>query len=230
MAPKKHFCDGRYLNLSCVERGRRNAVSVEGVRQPVSELDLTELPSRRVNNQAKEEPAKEQKPREEDVKAEEEDIEKETDADDDFSDPGDDDEEDRTQNQDGDDDEDEETESEAPVTQEEVAVPKINEPTGRQESQLESESEPDSEPETETEVSEKDVKEQVQVQSESPVKIQMATVESSPPSDSETDVSICMNLWIIANERYLSSQVELLEYKREKVSPLTRFFFKPPQF
>ncbi|XP_066025356.1 rho guanine nucleotide exchange factor 11 isoform X2 [Pocillopora verrucosa] len=170
------------------ERGRRNAVSVEGVRQPVSELDLAELPSRRVNNQAKEEPAKEQKPREEDVKAEEEDREKETDADDDFSDPGDDDEEDRTQNQDEDDDEDEETESEAPVTQEEVAVPKINEPTGRQESQLESESEPDSEPETETEVSEKDVKEQVQIQSESPVKIQMATVESSPPSDSETDV------------------------------------------
>ncbi|XP_022805907.1 rho guanine nucleotide exchange factor 11-like isoform X2 [Stylophora pistillata] len=171
------------------ERGRRNAVSVGGVRQPVTELDLADLPSKRVKIQAKEEPAKEQKPIEEDVKAEEENTEKETDADDDFSDPADDEEEDCTENQEeDDDDEDEETESEAPATQEELAVPKIVEPAGRQELQPETESEPDSEPETETEITGMESKEQVQVQSESPVKLQMATAESSPPSDSETDV------------------------------------------
>ncbi|XP_078379689.1 rho guanine nucleotide exchange factor 11-like isoform X2 [Oculina patagonica] len=174
------------------ERGRRFAVSVGGPRSATDVGDLTELPNRRVNSSStEEEPVKEEKKSEKDMKADEEDREKETDADDDESDAADDDEEERAQDQENDDDEeDEETESEAPAAQEEMPVPKIVEPSVEQESQVESESEPESEPETETEVTEKEeeeVKEEVEVQNESPVKLQIAT-ESSPPSDSETEV------------------------------------------
>ena len=191
-ALKKHICNSvRYANymhnlIVSTERGRRDAVSVIGPCSPGMDLgDLTELPNRIVNSSPKEdEPVKEEKQTEGDLKAEEEDRAKETDADDDESDAAD-DEEDRAQDQENDDDEDEETESEAPTVQEEAVVPTIIEPTVEQESQVESESEPESELETETEVTEKEeVKEEVEVQSESPAKL-----ESSPPSDSETEVS-----------------------------------------
>ena len=174
-----------HILIVSTERGRRFAVSVGGPRSDMDVGDLTELPNRGVNSSPKEEePMKDEKQTEGDLKAEEVGTAKETDADDDESDAAD-DEEERPQDQENDDDEDEETESEAPAVQEEVAVPTIIEPSVEQESQVESESEPESELETETEVTDKEeVKEEVDVQSESPAKL-----ESSPPSDSETEVS-----------------------------------------
>lgn len=160
------------------ERGRRFALSVGGQQTIMDPGDPTELPGRRVNTAAKEEGESTNTEKFVNTKTEEDEADKENDADDDDSEeeqPRDDDEE---EEDDDDDDDEEETEKEAPreAAVEEVPVPKIVEPPV--ESQVETESEQESDRESESEV-----KQESEV--ESPPKLH---VESSPPSDSETDV------------------------------------------
>lgn len=160
------------------ERGRRFALSVGGAQTIMDPGDPTELPGRRVNPAAKEEGESTNAEKFDNTKTEEDEADKDNDADDDDSEeeqPRDDDDE---EEDDDDEDDEEETEKQAPreAAVEEVPVPKIVEPPV--ESQVETESEHESDREFESEV-----KQESEV--ESPPKLHM---ESSPPSDSETDV------------------------------------------
>lgn len=179
--------------LFSTERGRRFAVSVDvDVGDQLGVGDLTELPKRRVNTPVKEEEsANEEKLS--NAKVNEEDREKDNDADDDDSDEGDNEEPIRDDDDEEDDDDDEETESESPAAVDERCVPKIVEPSLEQESQVETESEHESDRESDRESESEMVKEvkqeqESEVESEPPTKLHVMN-ESSPPSDSETDVS-----------------------------------------
>lgn len=169
--------------LFSTERGRRFALSVGGQQTIMDPGDPTELPGRRVNPAAKEEGESTNAEKFVNTKTEEDEADKDNDADDDDSEeeqPRDDEEE---EEDDDDDDDEEETEKEAPreAAVEEVLVPKIVEPPV--ESQVETESEHESDRESESEV-----KQESEVESRPKLHI-----ESSPPSDSETDV--CFKLF-----------------------------------
>ena len=176
--------------LFSTERGRRFALSVGGPQTIMDVGDLTELPNRRLNNPAKEEEESVNKEKLGNSKTHEEDRDRGNDADDDESDEGD-NEVVPIQDNEDEEDEDEETESEAPAAPEEMPVPKIVEPSLEQESQVDKESDHDSERESDRD-SESDMtevaKQESEVERESPTKLSVLT-ESSPPSDSEADVS-----------------------------------------
>ena len=155
--------------------------------------DLNELPSR---NPVKEEEESVNNDKIVRSKTDEEDRDKGTDADDDDeSDDGD----IKNNEVEDEDEEEDETESEAPTTPGEKPAPKIVEPPLRQESQPDTESDNDTERDSEGE-SESDltdaVKEKSDLEIESVAKRHLMN-ESSPPSDSETDVSSRMHLFLV---------------------------------
>lgn len=183
------YSDNMSVSFFLTERGRRFAVSVGGPQTVMDVGDLTELPTRRPASPEKEEEESGNEEKVDNSKADEEDRDKGNDADDDESDEAD-NEEAPVQN-DEEEDEDDEPENETQAAPEEVPVPKIVEPSLGQESQADTESEHDSDRDSDGE-SESDMTEVVKQESEeSPTRIH---TESSPPSDSETDVSLLTKL------------------------------------
>lgn len=168
------------------ERGRRGGLSVGGQQTMMDVGDLNELPSRSPVKEEEESVNNDKIVR---SKTDEEDRDKGTDADADDDDESDDGDIKNNEVEDEDEEEDE-TESEAPTTPGEKPAPKIVEPPLRQESQPDTESDNDTERDSEGE-SESDltdaVKEKSDLEIESVAKRHLMN-ESSPPSDSETDV------------------------------------------
>ncbi|XP_074634912.1 rho guanine nucleotide exchange factor 12-like isoform X1 [Acropora palmata] len=171
------------------ERGRRDAFSVGGQQRAMDVNEINEIPSK---SPVKEEEESVDRDKLVGTNADEEEREKATDLDED----DDSDEIDVKNNEEEEDvdeeEEEDETESEAPTTPEEAPATKMAERPLRLESQADSESDNDNETERDSDAeSESDLtdvpKQNSSLENDSPTKRRLMN-ESSPASDSETDV------------------------------------------